>query len=70
MAQFDFKKEFPGAFPALDKKQMDSVAEFAECKTYHDGERLFQAGETDFKFHVIKARLTLLTVHRAKRRRF
>ncbi len=54
MAQFDFKKEFPGAFPVLDKKQMDSVAEFAECKTYHDGERLFQAGETDFKFHVIK----------------
>ena len=54
MAQFDFKKEFPGAFPVLDRKQLAAVAEFAECRTYHDGERLFQAGETDFKFHVIK----------------
>lgn len=54
MADFDFKKEFPGAFPVLDEKQMAAIAEFAECRTYHDGARLFQAGETDFKFHVIK----------------
>lgn len=55
MADFDFKKEFPNAFPILDKKQIAGIAEFAECKTYRDGEVLFRAGETDFKFHVIKS---------------
>lgn len=55
MTDFDFKKEFPAAFPVLDKKQIAGVAEFAECKTYRDGEVLFKAGETGFKFHVIKS---------------
>jgi thioredoxin reductase (NADPH) len=54
MADFDFKKEVPQAFPRLDAKQIAAVAEFAVCKTYHDGDVLFRAGETDFKFHVIK----------------
>ena len=54
MSDFDFKKEVPQAFPRLDEKQIGVVAEFAECKTYRDGDVLFRAGETDFKFHVIK----------------
>jgi thioredoxin reductase (NADPH) len=55
MSDFDFKKEFPQAFPVLDAKQIALVAEFAKCKTYHDGDFLFRAGETDFMFHVIKS---------------
>jgi thioredoxin reductase (NADPH) len=55
MSGFDFKKELPQAFPRLDAKQIAVVAEFAECKTYHDGDVLFVAGETDFKFQVIKS---------------
>ena len=55
MSNFDFKKEFPHAFPKLDEKQIAVVAEFAKCKTYHDGDVLFRAGETDFMFHVIKS---------------
>jgi thioredoxin reductase (NADPH) len=54
MAGFDFKKELPQAFPRLDEKQIATVAEFAECRTYRDGDVLFRAGETDFKFHVVK----------------
>ena len=54
MPDFDFKKEHPNAFPVLDDKQIAAIAEFAECKTYRDGEVLFRAGETDFKFQVIK----------------
>lgn len=55
MAEFDFKKEVPEAFPVLTEQQIAVVAEFAECKTYHDGDVLFRAGETGFKFHVIKS---------------
>lgn len=55
MIAFDFKKEFPQAFPVLDEKQIAVVAEFAQCKTYRDGDVLFRAGETDFMFHVIKS---------------
>ncbi len=55
MSDFDFKKESPNAFPVLTKAQIRAVAEFAECKTYHDGDVLFRAGETEFKFHVIKS---------------
>lgn len=55
MADFDFKKEVPQAFPVLDRKQIAVVAEFAKCKTYNDGDVLFAAGETDFMFHVIKS---------------
>lgn len=55
MNDFDFKKEVPQAFPVLTAKQISVVAEFADCRVYHDGEVLFRAGETDFKFHVIKS---------------
>jgi thioredoxin reductase (NADPH) len=55
MPTFDFKKALPQAFPKLDAKQIAAIAEFAQCKTYRDGEVLFRAGETDFKFHVIKS---------------
>ncbi|HVG38173.1 MAG TPA: FAD-dependent oxidoreductase [Pyrinomonadaceae bacterium] len=39
----------------MDEKQLGVVAGFAKCKTYHDGDVLIRAGETDFKFHVIKS---------------
>lgn len=55
MSDFDFKKEVPQAFPVLDAGQIKVVAEFADCKTYADGDVLIRAGETDFKFHVIKS---------------
>lgn len=54
MSEFDFKKEVPQAFPVLNDKQIATVAEFAECRVYNDGDVLFRAGETDFKFHVVK----------------
>ena len=54
MSAFDFKKEVPQAFPVLSEKQIHVVAEFAECKSYADGEILFRAGETDFKFLVVR----------------
>lgn len=54
MSDFDFKKEVPAAFPVLDRKRIKAISEFAECKTYCDGDVLFKAGETGFKFHVIK----------------
>lgn len=52
---FDFKKDFPAAFPVLNDKQIAVIAEFAKCKTYQDGEVLFKAGETGFNFHVVKS---------------
>lgn len=55
MPTFDFKKALPQAFPKLDAKQIAAIAVYAKCKTYHDGDVLFRAGETDFKFHVIKS---------------
>lgn len=55
MQYLDVKKKFPEAFPVLDEKQMATVAEFAKCKIYQDGEKLFSAGETDFRFHVVKS---------------
>lgn len=55
MPAFDFKKTLPQAFPKLDAKQIGAIADYAQCKTYKDGDVLFRAGETDFKFHVIKS---------------
>jgi thioredoxin reductase (NADPH) len=55
MHEFDFKKDVPQAFPVLDDKQLAVVAEFAKCRTYNDGDVLFRAGETDFKFDVIRS---------------
>jgi thioredoxin reductase (NADPH) len=55
MSTFDFKKETPQAFPKLDEEQLATIAEFAKCKTYHEGDVLFRAGETEFMFHVIRS---------------
>jgi thioredoxin reductase (NADPH) len=55
MQTFDFKRALPQAFPKLDATQIAAIAGYAECKTYMDGDVLFRAGETDFKFHVIKS---------------
>lgn len=50
----EYKRNHPTAFPRLDEKQLATIEEFAECKTYRNGEYLLRAGDTDFKFHVIK----------------
>ncbi|HEY8559216.1 MAG TPA: FAD-dependent oxidoreductase [Pyrinomonadaceae bacterium] len=55
MATFDLKKEIPHAFPKLDDEQFAAIAEFAECKTYNDGDVLLRAGETGFMFHVVRS---------------
>jgi thioredoxin reductase (NADPH) len=54
MKALTFKEKFPAAFPKLNNMQMKEVAEVAECRTYHDGDVLFKAGQTEFKFHVIQ----------------
>jgi thioredoxin reductase (NADPH) len=51
----DIKAAYPSAFPKLDDEQLAAFSEFAECKTYHDGELLFAAGEREVTFHVIKS---------------
>ena len=51
----EYKRQYPTAFPSLDDKQQAIIEEFAQCKTYGDGEHLFRAGDTEFKFHVIKS---------------
>src|SRR5262245_39645497 len=45
------------AFPTLDEEQVASLAECAHSslKRYRDGERLFQVGDRDFKFFVVKS---------------
>lgn len=55
MADFNFKKDFPNAFPVLTDEQLKVIAEFAECKTYSDKTLLFRAGETGLKFYVIRS---------------
>ena len=42
------------AFPKLTDEQLLALAKFTSLKTYHDGEHLFKAGDSDFKFFVIK----------------
>ena len=42
------------AFPKLTDEQLSALAKFTSLKTYHDGEYLFEAGDRDFKFFVIK----------------
>ena len=54
MAELSIKEKFPAAFPKLSPPQIAEVAEVAECRTYHDGDILLRAGETEFKFHVIQ----------------
>jgi thioredoxin reductase (NADPH) len=54
MTAINFKEKFPAAFLKLSAAQMKEVAQVAECRTYHDGDILFKAGQTEFKFHVIQ----------------
>ena len=54
MKQINFKEKFPAAFPKLTEAKMKEVAVVAECRTYHDGDVLLKAGQTEFKFHVIQ----------------
>ena len=42
------------AFPKLTDEQLSALAKFTSLKTYHDGEHLFKAGDSDFKFFVIE----------------
>lgn len=55
MDERDVKAVYPAAFPKLDDEQLAAISQFAACKTYHDGEKLFAAGEQELKFHAIKS---------------
>lgn len=50
----EYRRNYPTAFPRLDEKQLAELEEFAQRKTYGNGEYLLRAGDTEFKFHVIK----------------
>jgi thioredoxin reductase (NADPH) len=50
----DFRKHNPQAFPVLNTAQLATIAEFAELKTFANGDVLYRAGDRDFKFYVIR----------------
>lgn len=50
----EYKRNYPEAFPQLDEKQLAVLEAFAHLKTYGNGDYLLRAGDTEFKFHVIK----------------
>ena len=54
MAEHDLRSV---AFPKLDDAQMASLGRcpLTKLKRYRDGERLFNAGDRDFKFFVVKS---------------
>lgn len=54
METINYKERFPQAFPKLTDAQMQEVALVAHCRVYNDGDVLFKAGDTEFKFHVIQ----------------
>src|ERR1022692_2804195 len=54
MAVQNYKQKYPAAFPTLTEAQMLEVAQVAACRTYQDGDLLFKAGQTEFKFNVIQ----------------
>ena len=41
------------AFPVLSEEQIAQFERFAACRTFDDGETLFEAGEADFGFFVV-----------------
>lgn len=51
----EYKRNYPTAFPRLDEEQLAVLQDFAERKTYGNGEYLLRAGDIEFKFHVIKS---------------
>ena len=42
------------AYPKLTESQLKALDKFAVLKSFQDGEILFEAGESAFKFFVIK----------------
>ena len=54
MAEHDLRAV---AFPRLDEAQMAALGRcpLTTLKRYRDGEKLFEAGERDFKFFVVKS---------------
>lgn len=50
----EYKRNHPAAYPRFNEKQLAILEEFAQRKTYSNGEYLLRAGDTGFKFHVIK----------------
>lgn len=50
----EYKRNYPTAFARLEEEQLTVLQEFAQPKTYGNGDYLLRAGETEFKFHVIK----------------
>lgn len=50
----EYKRKHPTAFPRLDEKQLAILEQFARRKSYRKGEYLLHAGDTEFKFHIIK----------------
>lgn len=55
MSHPDSKKSLPQAFPVLNEKQIAVIAEFAERKTYANGDVLYSTGERDLMFYVIQS---------------
>ena len=54
MAEHDLNS---AAFPKLDEAQMAALGRcpLTTLKRYRDGEKLFEAGDRDFKFYVVKS---------------
>lgn len=50
----EYKENYPTAFPRLDEKELAILEKFAQRKTYRNGEYLLRAGDTEFRFHIIK----------------
>ena len=56
MTQYRVTKEnHPDAFPKLDEDQIHLLGRFATLKSFRPGDTLFEAGETDFKFYIVKS---------------
>src|SRR4051812_9411723 len=45
------------AYPKLEESQIERIAKATDAKLQHfrDGDRLFEAGERDFKFFIIRS---------------
>lgn len=50
----EYKHNYPTAFPRLNEKELAILEKFAQRKTYRNGEYLLRAGDTEFRFHIIK----------------
>jgi thioredoxin reductase (NADPH) len=42
------------AFPQLDETQLKTIAKYAKCASFKNGDTLFHAGDRDMKFYVVK----------------